>query len=68
MNAIKRIFKLIRLGVFCKWFTNVDKARSISGVKHLLTMRYTWSNFVMSSFNWRRSNEGYSFWQNISEK
>ena len=68
MNAIKKIFKLIRLGVFCKWFTNVNKLRSMLGSRHLLTMDYTWGNFVMASFNWSRSNEGYSFWQNISEK
>ena len=68
MNAIKKIFKLIRLGVFCKWFTNVNKSRGISDVKRLPIMPYTWSYFIMASFNWRRSKEGYSFWQNISEK
>ena len=66
MNAIKKIFKLIRLGVFCKWFTNVNNIPA--GFRILMFENYSWRDFIGSSFVWDRTGEGRSFWQNISEK
>ena len=66
MNAIKKIFKLIRLGVSCKWFTNVNNGPERFRI--LMFKSYSWRDFIGSSFAWSGSPEGYSFWQNISEK
>lgn len=66
MNAIKKIFKLIRLGVFCKWFTNVNNGQARFRI--LIFKSYSWRDFIGSSFAWDRTGEGHEFWQNISEK
>ena len=58
MNAIKKIFKLIRLGVFCKWFTNVNKQPDLRGRSVIFKLKYIisllrierWSMFVSASF------------------
>lgn len=66
MNAIKKIFKLIRLGVFCKWFTNVNEDGARFNV--LLFSDYSWREFILASFIWCCTKEKHDFWQNISEK
>ena len=58
MNAIKKIFKLIRLGVFCKWFTNVNRHPYLRGRSVIFKLKYIisllrierWSMFVSASF------------------
>ena len=70
MNAIKKIFKLIRLGVFCKWFTNVKEYKNCDFMEatYLLRSQCSFMFLICGSFPWDDTPEGYSFWQNISEK
>lgn len=77
MNAIKKIFKLIRLGVFCKWFTNVNKQPGLTERGFFFVFRFylsflfdpvSWRFFIGYSFPWESTKEGPEFWRNIMNK
>ena len=77
MNAIKKIFKLIRLGVFCKWFTNVNKQPELAERSFFFVFRFylsflfdpvSWRFFIGYSFPWESSKEGTEFWRKIANK
>lgn len=70
MNAIKKIFKLIRLGVFCKWFTNVNKLNPDIKMFYMFMMVHesNWKTFIFGSFNNHAAKEGYEFWRKIANK
>ena len=65
MHALQKVIKLIKLGVFCKWFTNVNKQNGFSYVFGSLLYRCEWSEFIYISFVFVVTDEGISFWQKI---
>lgn len=72
MKREDKIKKLNELGVYEKWYNNVtDKCPGLSRDEYAsscLCDGSDWENFIGESFNFASTQEGYTFWREISNK
>ena len=68
MKKNEKVEKLKSLGVYEKWNENVVNLRLKNDDKRLLNdeSHIDWEDFILSSFIWSDSNEGFVFWNEIS--
>lgn len=68
MNKEEKIAMLKKYHLYSKWKRNVEKYNSCS-LGHselLLEESLTWRKFILSSFRWTYTKEGWYYWNKIS--